>query len=178
MVGEVRDIETAEIAFQVALTGHLVFSTLHTNDAASAITRLLDMGVEPYLIVSSVECFVAQRLVRLICPKCKETTKAPEDILEDMGVSPNEKSGATFFKGKGCKFCNETGYYGREGIYEFLFLGDEIKELITRRASATEIKNKAVSLGMKTLLHCGWDKVKEGLTTPQEVIRVTKEEGN
>jgi len=177
MVGEARDLETAEIAVQIALTGHLIFSTLHTNDAASAVTRLLDMGVESYLIVSAVECFIAQRLVRLICPKCKEKATVTDDVLKDFGLSSSDMTEKPIYEGKGCEACNFTGYYGRKGIYEFLFLDDEIKEMIISRASATQIKNKAVQLGMQTLLQNGWDMIKEGLTTPSEVIRVTKEEG-
>jgi type II secretion system protein E len=165
MVGEVRDIETAEITIRVALTGHLVFSTLHTNDAAGGVARLLDIGIDPYLIASSVECFVAQRLVRLICPRCKREAKPrEEDIVKTR-----------FFVGKGCEYCKSTGYRGRTGIYEFLQVKDNIRELILQRASANQIRQKAVENGMRTLREDGWEKVKRGLTTPAEVIRVTQQ---
>jgi len=176
MVGEVRDLETAEIAIQIALTGHLVFSTLHTNDAVSGITRLIDMGLEPYLISSAVECFVAQRLVRLICPRCKTETSLTPDIIKDFGLTPQEAEGVVIYEGRGCDYCNQTGFYGREGIYEFLMLDDAIREMINTRASSGQIKKKALEKGMKTLLKHGWQKVRQGLTTPEEVIRVTKEE--
>lgn len=176
MVGEVRDLETADIAIQSALTGHLVFSTLHTNDAASGVTRLIDMGVEPYLVASSVECFVAQRLIRFLCPKCKVPTKVTDEILKDFGLNTQTAGVSVVFEAKGCEACNHTGYRGRQGIYEFLLLNDEIRELILARASAGQIKNKAVALGMKTMLQDGWEKIKQGLTTPSEVIRVTQEE--
>lgn len=176
MVGEVRDIETASIAIQVALTGHLVFSTLHTNDAASGITRLIDMGVEPYLVASSVECFIAQRLIRRLCPKCKVPGKITPEALRDFGLQETDASDAQIYYVKGCESCNFTGYFGREGIYEFLLLNDEIKEMVVARAPANQIKNKAVELGMRTLMQDGWEKVKRGITTPSEIIRVTKEE--
>lgn len=165
MVGEVRDIETAEITIRVALTGHLVFSTLHTNDAAGGVARLLDIGIDPYLIASSVECFIAQRLVRLICPHCKREAKPKEeDVVKTR-----------FFVGKGCEYCKFTGYRGRTGIYEFLPVKDNIRDLILQRASANQIRQKAVENGMRTLREDGWEKVKRGLTTPAEVIRVTQQ---
>lgn len=180
MVGEVRDFETAEVTIQTALTGHLVFSTVHTNDAASGITRLVDIGIEPYLIASSVQAFIAQRLVRVICPKCKtEDTQQMAEIRirmeSDLGEAfkkfpPRIK----VFKGSGCKACNNTGYMGRIGIYEILLIGAEIKKLILQKVSSDIIKNKAVELGMRTLRQDGWEKVLEGITTPEEVIRVTQ----
>ncbi|HQO59107.1 MAG TPA: ATPase, T2SS/T4P/T4SS family [Candidatus Omnitrophota bacterium] len=178
MVGEVRDQETAEIAIQIALTGHLVFSTLHTNDAASGITRLIDMGVAPYLICSSVECFIAQRLVRVLCPLCKRAVPATEEFLtavreEFPGARPQ-----TVFEPQGCEACQGTGYRGREGIYEFLLLNDVIREMILSRATAAQITKKAVEQGMKTLLKHGWEKVLDGKTTPGEIIRVTKDDTN
>jgi len=176
MVGEVRDRETAEIAIQIAQTGHLVFSTLHTNDAASSVTRLIDMGVEPYLITSSVECFIAQRLVRLICTKCKQPRELSPGMVKEMGITEKDCNNITVFHGGGCEFCNHSGYHGREGIYEFLILNDALREMILTRASAPQIKSKARSMGMKTLLEDGWEKVKAGLTAPEEVIRVTKDE--
>ena len=178
MVGEVRDFETADITIQTALTGHLVFSTVHTNDAASGATRLIDIGVEPFLIASSVEAFIAQRLVRVICTKCKESyelSAAGSQELKDLKMKVGKKSPLAY-RGKGCKSCGETGYMGRTGIYEILVVNDEIRKLILRKTSSEEIKDKAVSLGMKTLRHDGWEKVLAGITTPEEVIRVTQEE--
>ncbi len=176
MVGEVRDVETAEIAIQVALTGHLVFSTLHTNDAASGVTRLINMGIEPYLITSTVECFIAQRLIRLLCTKCKKPKKLNAQIIEKFGYDcHNDDKAATVYEAQGCEHCNFTGYKGRTGIFEFLMLNDEVCDLVLQRANAIDIKKKAVSLGMKTLRQSGWGKVREGVTTLEEVIRVTQE---
>ena len=178
MVGEVRDKETAEIAIQCALTGHLMFSTLHTNDAASGVTRLLDREVEPFLISSTVECFVAQRLIRIICPKCKELIKITPDILKEFAGIPGINPDLPIYEGKGCKDCNFTGYSGRQAIYEFLLVNEAIRQLIIERARASKIKEKAIECGMKTLRHSGWEKIYLGMTSPQEVIRVTKEEGS
>lgn len=175
MVGEVRDFETAEITIRVALTGHLVFSTLHTNDAAGGVTRLLDMGVEPFLVASSVECFIAQRLVRVICPKCKVEKKPDKGILEEFGVKDNMDK-AKVYEGKGCDFCKFTGYKGRTGIYEFLLMYEDIRDLVLQRASSDQIKKKALKLGMHTLRMDGWEKIRQGLTTINEVIRVTEED--
>lgn len=179
MIGEVRDRETAEIAIRVALTGHLVFSTLHTNDAASGIVRLVDIGVEPYLVATSVEAFVAQRLVRSICPECKVEDKGqPQEIKDriarDLALGP--KADLKLYKGKGCKKCSSTGFYGRTAIYEILLIDDVIKEMILRRASSGEIKNVAVQRGMSTLRQDGWRKVIEGITTPEEVMKLTETE--
>lgn len=174
MVGEVRDVETVEIAIRVALTGHLIFSTLHTNDAASGITRLLNMGVEPYLITSTVECFIAQRLVRVICPKCKKDKNLHPSLLQEFGL-PKMSKPITVYEGQGCEDCNFTGYFGRRGIFEFLMLNEEINGMILNRANASQIKHKAMELGMRTLRQCGWEKIKAGITTPEEVIRVTQE---
>ena len=176
MVGEVRDIETARTAIQIAMTGHLIFSTLHTNDAASGVTRLIDMGIDPYLVTSSVECFIAQRLVRLLCPKCKAPGKFSEEIAKNFGLDIQIENNITIYEGSSCKACNFTGYHGRGGIYEFLILNDEIREMIMHRSSSTQIKNKAMALGMTTLLQSGWEKVKQGLTSASEIIRVTKED--
>jgi type II secretion system protein E len=175
MVGEVRDFETAEITIRVALTGHLVFSTLHTNDASGGITRLLDMGVEPFLVASSVECFIAQRLVRLICPQCKVEKKVDKDILKEFDVV-EALDKIIVYEGNGCEFCKHTGYKGRTAIYEFLLIGEEIRDLVLQRASSDQIKKKALELGMHTLRMDGWKKIKQGLTTINEVIRVTKED--
>jgi len=177
MVGEVRDYETADIAIQTALTGHLVFSTLHTNDAVSGITRLIDIGVEPYLIVSSVEVFIAQRLVRLICKNCKESYQLPEEIFQKFNQPGKIYDGVSKqagFRGKGCKACNNTGYMGRTGIYEILLVNEEIKKMILQKASSDAIKQKAVGLGMRTLKQDGWEKVLAGRTTLEEVLRVVQ----
>ena len=176
MVGEVRDFETAEVAIRIALTGHLVLSTLHTNDAASAVTRLLDMGIESFLIASSVNCIIAQRLVRRICPKCRTTAFASPEMIQELGVEEKNLAEITVYEGKGCEACRFTGYLGRESIFEFLIITDEIRDLILARVSASQVKQKAVEQGMKTLRQSGWEKVKRGITTASEVIGVTKEE--
>jgi len=176
MVGEVRDYETAEITIRVALTGHLVFSTIHTNDAAGGVTRLIDMGVEPFLVASAVECFIAQRLVRVICDKCKREFKPDKEILRELGVSRMDLSRTKLYEGKGCEFCRFTGYKGRTAIYEILVMNELIRELVLKRLSSDQIKKKALSLGMRTLRQDGWEKIKSGITTPGEVIRVTQEE--
>ncbi|MDD5173762.1 MAG: ATPase, T2SS/T4P/T4SS family [Candidatus Omnitrophica bacterium] len=176
MVGEVRDYETAEITIRVALTGHLVFSTIHTNDAAGGVTRLIDMGVEPFLVASAVECFIAQRLVRVICDKCKKEFKPDKEILRELGVSRLNLSKIKLYKGKGCESCRFTGYKGRTAIYEMLVMSEPIRELVLKRSSSDQIKKKALSLGMRTLRQDGWEKIKMGITTPDEVIRVTQEE--
>ncbi|MEI9476835.1 MAG: ATPase, T2SS/T4P/T4SS family [Deltaproteobacteria bacterium] len=180
MVGEVRDRETAEVTIQTALTGHLVFSTLHTNDAASGVTRLVDIGIEPYLIASSVIAFLAQRLVRVICKDCKEQVTLSElgfkeDQLKAEGFHADQD--AIVYRGKGCKACNNTGYKGRAAIYEILLINEAIKSLILTKAPSHVIKEKAVKLGMHTLKQDGWDKVLAGVTTPEEVLRVTQLEG-
>lgn len=175
MVGEIRDLETAEVAIQAALTGHLVFSTLHTNDAPSALTRLIDMGVEPFLISSSIIGIIAQRLVRTICPKCKEEFKPGEDVLKGLGIASKPKEGQSlFFRGKGCQSCKQTGYKGRLGIFEMLLMDDRIREMVITKRSSGEIKKAAVEAGMKTLRDDGLEKVLEGKTTVEEVLRVTQ----
>ncbi|MDD5428431.1 MAG: GspE/PulE family protein [Candidatus Omnitrophica bacterium] len=176
MVGEVRDYETAEITIRVALTGHLVFSTIHTNDAAGGVTRLVDMGVEPFLVASAVECFIAQRLVRVICPKCKREVKPDKELLAELGVSGRNLSKVKIYEGKGCDACRFTGYKGRTAIYEFLEMTEPIRELVLKRSSSDQIKKKAVELGMRTLRQDGWEKIMMGITTPSEVIRVTQQE--
>jgi len=176
MVGEIRDLETAEIATQASLTGHLVFSTLHTNDAAGAITRMIDMGVEPFLISSSVIAIMAQRLVRVICPKCKEACEAPEESLRELGLNPKTLKSHTVFRGKGCESCLGTGYYGRSGIFELLLIDDEIRQLILDRISSNIIKKKAIEKGMLTLRGDGALRVAAGMTTIEEVLRITREE--
>lgn len=169
MVGEIRDLETAEIAVQAALTGHLVFSTLHTNDAPSAVTRLIDMGIEPFLIASSVLGVMAQRLVRLICPKCKESYEPPVEVLNQLKLPKNTK----FYRGKGCNNCMNTGYSGRIMVSELMVLSNTIKELILKRTSSAEIKELACKEGMVTMRQDGIDKAVNGLTTIEEVLRVT-----
>jgi len=176
MVGEVRDEETARIAVQIALTGHLVLSTLHTNDAASGITRLLDMGIEPYLITSAVECFVAQRLVRRVCPRCRQPVRADPGTVRKLSRKIGTADIPSVFEGKGCEFCNFTGYYGREGIYEFLVLDPDIRALILERASAGQIRARAMQQGMQTLVENGWQKIKDGITSPSEILRVSQQE--
>ena len=176
MIGEVRDRETAEIAIRVALTGHLVFSTLHTNDAASGIIRLVDIGIEPYLVATSVEAFIAQRLVRSICQYCKvEDTDQPEEIKDQIAKDLQMQSldKVKLYKGKGCKKCNSTGYFGRTAIYEILLINDAVKKLIIQRVSSAEIKNAAIEHGMRTLRQDGWRKVVEGITTPEEIMKLT-----
>jgi type II secretory ATPase GspE/PulE/Tfp pilus assembly ATPase PilB-like protein len=173
MIGEIRDRETAEIAIQSALTGHLVFSTLHTNDAPSAITRLLDMGVENFLLSSTVRGILAQRLVRVICPACKEIDPSTVDKeeLTILGIG----SDATLYRGKKCEKCTFTSYYGRTGIFELLFIDDDIRKLILRNADSNQIRKEARTHGMKTLLEDGVGKVKAGITTLSEILRVTQE---
>lgn len=169
MVGEIRDRETVDMAIQSALTGHLVFSTLHTNDAPSALTRLVDMGAEPFLISSSVIGVLAQRLVRVNCPKCREPYSPSAAVLQSVGLP----EGTQVMRGKGCSKCNQTGFMGRCGIFEMMFITDEIKSLVDARQSAAEIKKKAVEQGMKTLRDDGLEKVRKGITTLEEVLRVT-----
>jgi len=176
MIGEIRDAETAEIAIHSALTGHLVFSTLHTNDAAGAVTRLLEMGMENYLISSSLLGIMAQRLVRVICPDCKETYTPEMGVMEELGVSQSELKENPIFKGAGCEKCSHTGFRGRKGIYELLLMNDNIRELILEKAPSNVIKEKGRSQGMQTLREAGWHKVKEGISTISEVLRVTQVE--
>jgi general secretion pathway protein E/type IV pilus assembly protein PilB len=171
MIGEIRDLETAEIAVQSSLTGHLVFSTLHTNDAPSAITRLVDMGLEPFLVASTVEGLMAQRLVRQICKKCKEPAKPTDAELADPSF-PEDLT--EVWRGKGCEECRGTGYRGRNGLFELVVVDDEIREMILRRESSNHIKKLCVDKGMRTLREDGWLRVREGVTTPEEVIRITK----
>lgn len=172
MVGEIRDKETADIAIQASLTGHLVFSTLHTNDAPSSVSRLIDMGVEPFLISSSVIAILAQRLVRVICKKCKEEYAPSSEMLKNLGV---KEPSAKFYRGKGCDACKKTGYMGRVGIFEFLRVTEKIKKLIVAKASADEIRRVAIEEGMRTLRDDGLNKVKSGITTVEEILRVTEE---
>lgn len=173
LVGEIRDRETAEIAVQSALTGHLVFSTLHTNDSASAITRLVDIGVEPFLISSSLLAVIAQRLVRMLCEHCKQPYK-PDMSLQALGLRPDRLSKYTFYRAKGCDQCFQTGYRGRIGIYEIMLMGHKLKTLIQKTYDSFQIKQEALKLGMTTLRRDGLEKVLRGITTIEEVIRVTQ----
>ena len=175
MIGEIRDRETAEIAIHASLTGHLVFSTLHTNDAASAATRLIDMGIEPFLVASSVVAVLAQRLVRKVCKECRQAYHPEDEELIRLGIVP-PKTRPTFYRGAGCPACSQTGYRGRTGIYELLVMDDEIRRLIGMKADASAIKQAAVTKGMITLKDEGADKVFHGITTTEEVMRITQQE--
>ena len=173
LVGEIRDTETAEIAVQASLTGHMVFSTLHTNDAPSTITRLRDMGVPPFLITATVEAILAQRLVRKICTLCKEEIIPTADLLADLEMTTDQLAGRKLFRGKGCDKCNRTGYKGRLGIYELMLMNDEMRDMIIRNCSTEELRNTARKFGMVTLRDAGMESVFAGLTTAEEVIRET-----
>jgi type IV pilus assembly protein PilB len=173
LVGEIRDIETAEIAVQASLTGHLVFSTLHTNDAPSTITRMKDMGVPTFLITATVEAILAQRLVRRICTACREPTVPSEDLLWEMGWTPEQVEGKKFFKGRGCDVCNNTGYKARVGLFELMVVNDDIREQILANASTDHVRKLAQSYGMTTLRDAGIKFVHEGITTLDEVVRET-----
>ncbi len=175
MVGEIRDRETAEIAIRAALTGHLVFSTLHTNDAAGAVTRLVDMGIEPFLVASSIEGLIAQRLVRRLCNKCKQPIKADAQFLSTIGFPLERLVEGTIYEAVGCEECRKTGFHGRTGIYEIIVISDEIRQQVVARASANDIKQTALKHGMWTLRHDGWTKVLKGITTIEEVLRVTED---
>jgi general secretion pathway protein E len=177
LVGEIRDYETAEIAIRAALTGHLVFSTLHTNDSAGAITRLLDMGVEPFLIASSINGVMAQRLIRIICEDCKKSYSPDVNTLNSLGLGEKEiKNISNIYTGAGCARCRNTGYRGRTVISEVLPIDDQIQTLIMKKETASVIKKKARSKGMNTLRECGWRKVTSGVSTAEELLRVTQED--
>jgi type IV pilus assembly protein PilB len=173
MVGEIRDFETAEIAVKAALTGHMVLSTLHTNDAPSTVNRLLNMGIEPFLVASSVNCIMAQRLARRICKDCKEPMSIPVQALIDAGMNPEVASRVKSFRGKGCGNCSETGYKGRVALYEVMAIGEELKEFILNGASTSELKREAMRLGMRTMRMSSLSKVEEGMTTLEEALRVS-----
>ena len=174
MIGEIRDLETAEIAIRAALTGHLVFSTLHTNDAPSAFTRLIDMGIEPFLVASSIEAIMAQRLVRTICKHCKTEQKVDPLYLKRIGYPEDEIPTAKFWHGTGCEQCRMLGYQGRLAIYELLVVNELLRPLILQRAASTTLSQKAIEGGMRTLRIDGWNKVRNGITTVEEVLRVTQ----
>jgi type II secretory ATPase GspE/PulE/Tfp pilus assembly ATPase PilB-like protein len=173
MVGEIRDTETADIAIRAAMTGHLVFSTLHTNDAVGGITRLLDMDVEPFLLASVVKSFIAQRLVRTICRECAEEVDYPPDYLAEIGF-PVRELGTRFLRGAGCEHCRQTGYQGRAAIYEICVVTEPLRKLIMQKRDGGELKQCAISEGMITLRHDGWRRVAQGRTTIEEVVRVTQ----
>jgi type IV pilus assembly protein PilB len=173
LVGEIRDFETAEIAVKAALTGHLVLSTLHTNDAPSTVSRLMNMGIEPFLVASSVHLICAQRLVRRVCTYCQEPVRVPPPALVQAGFSEEDAHLVTPVKGTGCNRCNSTGYKGRVGLYEVMEIDDQLRELVLVGASGLELRRRAVDDGMITLRQSGLRKVKEGVTTIEEVVRET-----
>jgi type II secretory ATPase GspE/PulE/Tfp pilus assembly ATPase PilB-like protein len=178
LVGEIRDTETAEIAVRSALTGHLVFSTLHTNDAAGALTRLIDMGVKPFLVSSSVQAILAQRLVRVICKKCAESYQPPEEVLKviEREMGPEILKTATFKRGRGCEQCNHTGYKGRLGIFELLVMSEKVRDLVMEHMVSRKVRDLARKEGMKLLREDGWIKVCRGITTAEEVLSITQSE--
>jgi len=178
MVGEIRDFETAEIAIKAALTGHLVLSTLHTNDAPSTISRLLNMGIEPFLVSSAVNSILAQRLARKICENCKTEDKVPIQSLLDIGVNPDQAGGIKVMKGAGCTACSNTGYKGRVALYEVMIMKDELKEFVLNGASTAELKREAIRLGMQTLRQSAIQKIAEGVTTIEEAVRTTASDSN
>ena len=178
LIGEIRDVETANIAINASLTGHLVFSTLHTNDAPSAITRLIDMGVKPFLIASSIRAIMAQRLIRKICPKCKEPYTPTQAEVDALRLSSDALKNSTFFHGAGCQDCNKGGYRGRAGIFEIFVIDDEVRKMITEKVSSSVIRQRARELGMRTLREDGVRKVLAGMTTPQEVLTITMGDEN
>jgi type IV pilus assembly protein PilB len=173
MVGEIRDLETAQISIQASLTGHLVLSTLHTNDAPGAVTRLVDMGVEPFLIASSLEAVLAQRLVRRICRTCRTAYEPPGALLQQLGIDPVDIGNREFFFGKGCPTCNNSGYKGRMGIYEWLRMSEAVRDLVVQRAPTLVIKQKALEQGMRTLRDDGLRAIFDGATSIEEVVKYT-----
>ena len=175
MVGEIRDIETGSIAIKAALTGHLVLSTLHTNDAPSTVTRMIDMGIEPFNVASAVNLIVAQRLVRRICTDCKQEYKYNKEELNALSMNHDEAAGITFYKGEGCDVCGGTGYKGRQGLYEVMWMSPELRRMVLRGASTADLKDRAVEEGMLTLRMDGIMKVKRGITTLEEVVKETAE---
>jgi type IV pilus assembly protein PilB len=176
LVGEIRDLETAEIAVQASLTGHLVFSTLHTNDAPSTVTRLRDMGIPPFLITATLEAVLAQRLVRKICPECRELTVPSTETLAELDLTPDDVVGKKFYRGRGCASCNNTGFKGRTGIFELMVINDPLRELINKGCSTQILREVALQQGMRPLRVSGLEKVFSGITTIEEVIRETVRE--
>ena len=178
LIGEIRDGIVADIAIQAALTGHLVFSTLHTNDAPGAITRLIDMGIKPFLVASSIQAIMAQRLVRVICENCKAVDPAPDPhYLRLLNITPDELRKHPAYKGTGCSRCQGSGYKGRIAVFEMLEMNNQVRELAFARAPSGELRKAAIATGMKTLLQDGRIKVFRGVTTPEEISRVTQAEG-
>jgi type IV pilus assembly protein PilB len=178
LVGEIRDLEVAEVAIQAALTGHLVFSTLHTNDAPSAITRLIDMGVKPFLVASAIQAILAQRLIRILCPKCKTPDRDPDPYwLRIAGIKQEDLKDRTLYKPRGCDNCSGTGFRGRKGIFEMMMMNSEIRNLAFERAPANKLRQAAVASGMKTLLMDGRLKILSGMTTAEEIVKVAQVEG-
>jgi type IV pilus assembly protein PilB len=175
MVGEMRDLETAQISIQASLTGHLVFTTLHTNDSPGAVTRMIDMGVEPFLISSTLQAILAQRLVRKVCTKCRIAYEPPEAVLSELGLTKEDTQGRPFYYGKGCSECNETGYRGRKGLFELLVITEPIRELINMRAPAGVLRARALELGMRTLREDGIRSIFDGVTTIEEILKYTGE---
>ena len=174
MVGEIRDLETAEIAIQAALTGHMVLSTLHTNDAPSAITRLIDMGVPPFLVATSIQAVLAQRLIRTNCPKCLEPFEPDPRHLLALNIKKEQIAGRQFMHGKGCDHCKGSGYRGRKGIYELMVMSSQIRDLAFNKSSSSVIRSAAVANGMNTLAMDGVRKTLQGVTTPEEIVRMAK----
>jgi type IV pilus assembly protein PilB len=178
LVGEIRDLEVADVAIQAALTGHLVFSTLHTNDAPGAITRLIDMGVKPFLVASSLQAVMAQRLIRVLCPKCKQPDHEPEEMwLRLLGIKQDDIKDKQLFKPRGCDYCTGTGFRGRIGIFEMMEMNNEVRELAFERAATNKIRKAALAGGMKSLLADGRLKVLNGTTTAEEIVKVAQVEG-
>jgi type IV pilus assembly protein PilB len=178
LVGEIRDLEVAEIAIQAALTGHLVFSTLHTNDAPGAITRLIDMGVKPFLVASAIQAVMAQRLIRVLCPKCKQVDRDPDPTwLRRCGISESDLKDKVLYKPRGCDHCTGTGFRGRLGVFELMQMNSEIRNLAFERAPTNKIRKAAIASGMKSLLGDGKLKVLNGVTTAEEIVKVAQVEG-
>jgi type IV pilus assembly protein PilB len=173
MVGEMRDLETAQIAIQASLTGHLVLSTLHTNDAAGAVTRLVDMGVEPFLVAATLEGVLAQRLLRTICKNCKTSYDPSQHILTQLGMTSHETQGKQFFTGAGCQICGSTGYKGRKGLFELLDMNDTLRDRVNKKAPTLTLKQKAIEMGMTTLREDGIRNIFDGITTIEEVLKYT-----
>jgi type IV pilus assembly protein PilB len=177
LVGEIRDTETAEIAVQASLTGHTVFSTLHTNDAPGTITRLRDMGVPPFLITATVEAILAQRLVRRVCSNCRDEARPSGEMLAELNMTAEDFVGKQVYRGRGCEACNNTGYKGRVGLFELMVMNDDLRDMVMRNASTDELRDRAKSFGMITLRDAGMDAAFKGLTTIEEVVRETIMEG-
>ncbi len=176
MVGEIRDFETAEIAIKAALTGHLVMSTVHTNDAPSTVNRLLNMGIEPFLVTASLNLIQAQRLGRRICRDCKQEANIPQEVLVDLGLTEEEAKEITVYEGKGCRTCSDTGYKGRLAVFEVMKMSDELKECVLQGYSAMELKREAMRLGMQTLRQAALNKFREGIFTIAEVLRSSRKD--